>query len=313
MSQMQIEKLDLRDFASGTDSARKSFVGTLKKALEGTGFLYLSNHGIDQELIRRAFETFPRFFSDLPEEVRLQYEFPEVARQYGYTPQGIETGEHAMVPDTKHFFHVLEDNMIDVPEVPDFLEINKALFGEFQRVYNRLLDAVALSLDLEEDYFRDQTGNSLLRILHYPAQDDPQTSDERIEEVTRGGNVNGMCASRHTDINMLTLLLARQPGLELLHQGTWKKMLISDPDVLIVNCGDMLEHLTNGLYGSGEHRVVCAPGKERYSMPFFGHLKEEASVVPLDHLGEADRERFPFDTAGEFLHDRLVTIGLMED
>src|SRR5690606_22522174 len=254
----------------------------------------------------------PRFFKDLPEPVRKKYEYPEVGRQYGYTPIGIETGEHAKVADLKHFFHVLEDHMIEVPEVPEFSLVNEALFREFQRVYHILLRAVALSLDLPENYFVEKTGDSLLRVLHYPAHDNPTAEDERVEELTPGGNVVGMCASRHTDINMLTLLLARQAGLQLLYHGKWLPMLISDPNILIVNCGDMLQHLTGGRYRSGEHRVVCEPGKERYSMPFFGHVKGEVSLVPLAHLGESDLERFHYRTAGEFLHARLVQIGLLE-
>lgn len=312
MSPVHIEQLDLRDFTSGTPATRQDFVDTLKKTLADTGFLYLSHHGISPELIGRSFETYPRFFSDLPADVRGKYEYPEVGRQYGYTPLGIETGEHAKVPDLKHFFHVLEDNMIDVPEVPGFSDVNKSLFKEFQRVYHTLLKAVALSLDLSEDYFEDKTGDSLLRVLHYPAHDNPTAEDERVEEVTEGGNVVGMCASRHTDINMLTLLLARQAGLQLLYHGQWVPMLISDPNILIVNCGDMLQHLTGGRYKSGEHRVVCAPGKERYSMPFFGHVKGEVSLVPLEHLGESDLERFHYQTAGEFLNARLIQIGLLE-
>lgn len=312
MPEMHIEKLDLRDFNAGTEASRQVFVDTLKRALNDTGFFYLARHGISQELIERSFETYPRFFSDLPPDVRLKYEYPEVGRQYGYTPIGVETGEHAAVPDLKHFFHVLEDNIIEVPEVPGFTDVNRALFAEFQRVYHTLLSAVALSLDLPETYFEEKTGDSLLRVLHYPAHDNPTAEDERVEEVTEGGNVVGMCASRHTDINMLTLLLARQAGLQLLYHGEWVPMLISDPNVLIVNCGDMLQHLTGGRYKSGEHRVVCAPGKERYSMPFFGHVKGEVSLVPLEHLGDSDLERFHFETAGEFLHARLVQIGLLE-
>lgn len=312
MSDMHIEQIDLRDFTSGTPASRQVFVGKMKKSLEDTGFFYLSHHGIPSELIERSFDTYPKFFSDLPEEVRAKYEYPEVGRQYGYTPIGIETGEHATVPDLKHFFHVLEDNMVDVPEVPEFSQVNKALFREFQRVYHTLLRAVALSLDLPEDFFEEKTGDSLLRVLHYPAHDNPTAEDDRVEQVTHGGNVVGMCASRHTDINMLTLLLARQAGLQLLYHGRWAPMLISDPNILIVNCGDMLQHLTGGRYKSGEHRVVCAPGKERYSMPFFGHVKGEVSLVPLEHLGESDLERFHYHTAGEFLHARLVQIGLLE-
>lgn len=306
-----VAELDLDQFRNGTSAERRAFAEALADSLKTTGFLYLRNHGIDSDLVKRGFESFPQFFVDLPEETRMKYHFPEVGRQWGYTPRRIETGEHAKVPDEKHFWHAPDGHIVDVPEAPDFSEASEALFFEFQRIFRLLMRAVAIALDLEEDYFEGQTGDSLLRVIHYPAQDEPIQEDERVEATTAGGNVAGMCASRHTDINMLTLLLARQAGLQLFHEGAWMPMLISDPNVLIVNCGDMLQHLTSGMFRSGEHRVVCEPGRERYSMPFFGHLSNDASLVPLEHLPERDLERFPYDTAGEFLDVRLRQIGLL--
>jgi isopenicillin N synthase-like dioxygenase len=306
-----VAELDFRTFTEGDAGERRAFAEALADSLQHTGFLYLRNHGIASGVVARGFGSFPQFFVELPEETRLRYHFPEVGRQWGYTPRGIETGEHAKVPDEKHFWHAPEGHLVAVPEAPDFTESCETLFHEFHRIYRTLMRAVALSLGLEERYFDEQTGDSLLRVLHYPAQENPVREDERVEATTPGGNVAGMCASRHTDINMLTLLLARQAGLQLFHEGQWMPMQISDPNVLIVNCGDMLQHLTGGRFRSGEHRVVCEPGRERYSMPFFGHLGAEASIRPLEHLGQSDRERYPYMTAGEFLSVRLKQIGLL--
>lgn len=305
-----IQTLDLDDFLGEDQSRRDAFVALLRTCLRHTGFFFLRNHGLNEGIINRAFSAFRDFFY-LPEDIRLQYEFPECGRQWGYTPIGIEKGEHAQVADLKHFFHVPEDHVVDVAEVPHFSANNRALFRTFDECYDILLEAVASSLGLHSDFFSERAGNSLLRVLHYPANENPQNEDARVEEVTPGGNVVGMCASRHTDINMLTLLLARDPGLQLMHNGQWLPIHISDPDLLIVNCGDMLEHLTGGRYRSGEHRVVCEPGIERYSMPFFGHVHEDVSIEPLPHLGDSDRTRFRFTTAGEFLKDRLRVIGLL--
>lgn len=305
--------LDLEDFSANGDR-RLHFADQVEQSLRTTGFFYLRNHGVDLEVINDAFRVYPRFFVDTPLEERMRYHHPEVGCQFGYTPVGVETGEHAKVADQKHFFHFLESNMPEVAEVFNFSAINRELFDEFQVVYRRLMRAVAMSLGLPEFYFKGTLGNSLLRVLHYPAQANPQTSDERVEELTPGGNVMGMCASRHTDINVLTLLLARQAGLQLRHDGEWMPMTISDPRMLIVNCGDMLEHLTGGFYRSAEHRVVCERDTDRYSMPFFGHFNPEVSLVPLSGLPGADAvdlSKFPHKTADAFLKHRLRQIGLL--
>jgi isopenicillin N synthase-like dioxygenase len=83
---------------------------------------------------------------------------------------------------------------------------------------------------------------------------------------------------------------------------------------IVVDAGDMLQNLTNGLLRSTTHRVVN-PGnsrERRFSMPFFVHPRAE---VPLDPLpgciartgGEA---KYPRWTAGEYLLQRLKEIGL---
>jgi len=168
------------------------------------------------------------------------------------------------------------------------------------------MQLVALSLGLSEHYFNDELGNSLLRNLHYPATHNPTISDD---VVTRGGNALGMCASQHTDINHLTLLHVTESGLQLWFQGCWQPVQC-EPHTLVVNNGDMLQHITAGFYKSGIHRVVCEPDIERFSCPFFGHRKPESSVVPLAHLGPYDKSIFRFKTVGEYLNHRLETINL---
>lgn len=72
----------------------------------------------------------------------------------------------------------------------------------------------------------------------------------------------------------------------------------------------MLEHLTAGVYKSGIHRVVCKPGIERFSCPFFGHRVDNASIIPLDQFTGYDREKFSFLTEGQFFNHRLTQINL---
>jgi len=57
-----------------------------------------------------------------------------------------------------------------------------------------------------------------LRNIFYPANANPMSDDTA---VARGGNIIAMCASRHTDINFITLLEALEKGLQLRHGGKW--------------------------------------------------------------------------------------------
>jgi isopenicillin N synthase-like dioxygenase len=197
-------------------------------------------------------------------------------------------------------------------EMPLFQAQTAALWNEFDALAKVLMKFIAISMNKAEDFFQDkdgQKGYSLLRGIHYPAGREPVDDDEL---VMVGGNAAGMCASKHTDINMITLLLAKEPGLQLWHQGEWMPITIEDPNLIIVNCGDMLENLTNGRYVSGLHRVVCAPNKERFSIPFFFHVHDDFDISPLPQFGKPKPEHMTHRTAKAFLEYRLKQIGLLK-
>ena len=300
-----IPVLNLNYYKSQQKKNREHFVSSVKRALETTGFFFLINHGISQETLSENKAVFDKFFSN--EIDRTKYEFPDDAHQYGYTRMKIEKGEFATIPDEKHFFQLGARNAVDVAEIPNFKKVTTTLYDQFRQCSLLLLETIALSLDLKKDYFSSKEGNSIIRAIDYPPTSTPLVDDE---EPTHGGNITGMCASKHTDINMITLLEAKEEGLQLSHQGTWVPITIEDPNMIIVNAGDMLEHLTGGRYKSGLHRVVCKRDTRRFSVPYFCHINVHESIVPLKHLGESDLNKYRFTSAGEFLHDRLKTIGL---
>jgi isopenicillin N synthase-like dioxygenase len=73
----------------------------------------------------------------------------------------------------------------------------------------------------------------------------------------------------------------------------------------------MLARLTNGVIPATTHRVVNpgAVNTSRYSMPFFMHPRNDASLACLDSCRGAGPEFEPI-TAGQFLAERLAAIGL---
>jgi isopenicillin N synthase-like dioxygenase len=144
----------------------------------------------------------------------------------------------------------------------------------------------------------------VLRLLHYP----PIPAD-----------AEGVRAGAHEDINLITLLLgAEEAGLELLDRdGRW--LPVKPPEgAMVVNVGDMLQRLTNHKLPSTTHRVVNPPperrGHSRYSMPFFLHPAPDFLIETLPSTITAERpNRYPTPiTAHDYLHERLVEIGLIK-
>ena len=120
-----------------------------------------------------------------------------------------------------------------------------------------VLEAIALSLGLEESYFNFHFTKDpliLFRIFHYPAQEEP---------------FHQWGVGEHTDYGLLTILLQDEVGgLQVKSQGEWIEAP-PIPNTFICNIGDMLDRITGGLYKSTPHRVLNQSGKSRYSFPLF--------------------------------------------
>ena len=298
----EITTLDWEEYTSDLDSfSRKLF-----SSFVTTGFFLLENHGIPERLIGDNRDVFMDFFKVLPQESRMRYAFPDQHHQKGYTGLNIEKGEFAAIPDMKHFFQIGDvAGKVYVDELPDLKTKSWQLFCIFSDLYKNLMRAVSHSIKLDKRTYDDNLGNSILRMIHYPAHVKP-TVDDGV--VKNGGNAIGMCASKHTDINIMTLLHAGEEGLQLLQEDKWTP-IVTSPNVIVVNCGDMLWHLTAGLFKSGVHRVICRSNVERFSFPFFGHFSS-GSIKPLAQFEPYDQDIFRFNNPNEFLEDRLKKIGL---
>src|SRR5918998_800260 len=298
-----------------SDSNPEAFAEELGRSFEEYGFAIIADNGIPDELIRRADEKAKAFFA-LPEEVKRKYHVPGGGGARGYTPFGIETAKGAKAHDLKEFWHVgrelppghpfrnhMGDNVWP-EEVPGFKDTFLELYDTFDRTGLKILKAIARFLRIDEDYFIDtvRDGNSVMRLLHYPPI-----------EGEPGSNVR---AGAHEDINTITLLLgAEEAGLELqTRDGRWLP-ICPKPGELVVNIGDMLQRLTNGLLRSTTHRVVNPPperrGRSRYSMPFFLHFRSDFCIEALPGtVPPGEQPKWPPITANDYLQERLREIKL---
>jgi len=315
MAKRAIPLVDLSQFTNGNEQQRKEFVAALGKAFHEIGFVGVINHGIPKKLIDDFYAASKAFFA-FPEAVKKKYEVPGLAGQRGYTSFGKEHAKHSNVGDLKEFFQIgqeVGDNElppedyppnVKVDEAPEFLELGIKLYRAFEKAGGQLLKAIAIHLELPEDYFEDKIhlGNSILRAIHYP----PITQEP--ESAIR--------AEQHEDINLITLLVgASAGGLQVLTMDNEWLDVVPEKDEIVINVGDMLQRLTNNYLKSTTHRVVNPPQEEwhkpRLSIPFFLHPRSEMDLSCLPQCVSEERPlAYEPITAGQYLDERLREIGL---
>ena len=312
-----IPSVHLPDFLSDDLKLKEQFIQDIGAAFEDIGFVALSGHFLSEDLVENLYGEIKKFFM-LPQEEKDAYEIPDIGGQRGYTSFGKEHAKGKKEGDLKEFWHFgqyVENNPkleaeypdnVTVSELPNFNIIGKEAYKMLEKTAKYVLRALALHLNLEENYFDEwiRNGNSILRPIHYP----PITSEPK----------NAVRAAAHGDINLITLLMgAHGKGLQVKnHEGEWVDA-IAKPDQLMINVGDMLSRLTNNKLKSTIHQVVNPPrdlwGTSRYSIPFFMH---PISEMPLNCLSDCITKEKPkqFDdtTAGAYLNERLIELGLIK-
>jgi isopenicillin N synthase-like dioxygenase len=273
-----------------SDAAQRTVADEIGAACRSYGFFYVAGHGVPAQL-RSDLDRASREFFALPEEEKLEISMARGGRAWrGFFPVGDELTSGQ--PDLKEGIYFGTELGADDPRVraakplhgpnlfprrvpalrPIVLSYLDALAGAAQAV----LRGVALSLDLDADYFAagyTASPTVLFRIFHYP----PQPPDD-----------DGWGVGEHTDYGLLTLLAQDENGgLQVRTPGGWVDAP-PVPDTFVANLGDMLDRLTGGWYRSTPHRVRNFSGNERLSFPFFFDPAFDAEVPPLPVAARVD-------------------------
>jgi isopenicillin N synthase-like dioxygenase len=319
-----------RDALASNDAVGKlRFAQALDDAFGRYGFVAIVDHGIQPDVLDRAYGVTEAFFR-LPLAEKSQLIVPGADGQRGFTAGG-ETAIGAAAPDLKEFVQLGLTRNPAPSQIPDFLSALGQLQASFEEIASNLLAAMSFfqvgdTAQLPEAVCTDR---SILRLIHYPALNDQVPSfSER--------------AAAHEDICLITLLLnaramsgsgeATGRGLQLkvplngkraelaeAHEMGWVNAIVPK-DSLIVNVGEMLERWTNGAWRATTHRVVNPelgdPERtaSRLSMPYFVHPRADFSLAPHPRsvANAGGEQRYTEVTAEQALQQRLSELGLRQ-
>jgi isopenicillin N synthase-like dioxygenase len=265
-------------------SQREAVPGLLRDACRAHGFFYVVGHGVDAALAERLETLSHEFFAlDLSHKMRWRMALGGRAWR-GYFPTGGELTSGR--PDWKEGLYFGSELPADHPQVragtplhganlwpdvPGFRETVLDYMAAVTGLGHRVMKGLALSLDLDADYFAQRyTADPLIlfRIFNYPSRPTPPAVQWGVGE--------------HTDYGLLTLLHQDEiGGLEVkTHEGWVAAQPLANS--FVCNIGDMLDRMTGGLYRSTPHRVVVnRSGRDRLSFPLFFDPNFDARVQPL--------------------------------
>lgn len=284
----------------------------LRQACSEVGFFYIEGHGCPAQVVDEAFASLKDLFNS-DERKKLEARNSPLYRGYN----SILTGAHSCTPEDKGALPDLKESFTLGAEVkpgaqdspmhgPNQWPQSLPQFEPAMRSYwvhllgcvaERLMRALALSLDLDETFFINQCDNPVAQmvLLRYPPQQ---------VEATEARNRIGCGA--HTDCGFLTILSQDAPGLEVMRKdGSWLEVAHKEGK-FVVNLGDMAAYWTNDFYKSTTHRVGSS-STLRHSIPFFVNCNFDATVKCLEGCC-GDHPKYPPTKAGAYILEKL---GLM--
>lgn len=351
-----IPTLDLEAFLSGSEGEKK-FIETLRQGAVASGFMYCRAHKTPKGLPEEMFAQL-RAFARLPMEEKRALFDPAVAGERGYLAfqdekhmrgEGGGDLKEAISIGRGPTYHGPNRHVLDYPEniwpeIPGFQEVMLEGYCWLDEMKRHFSQALALSLELPNHYFEErfENGDNLLRALHYFGFS-PGDEEEREGKPFKLARVNdydsillpqnmdtsvlegAMRTADHMDSNGFTeLLLEEDPkqegkreGLEAKIGGIWYK--VTPPsDHLVINIGEMITRVTNGLYKSAEHRVPTPTNpdqlsRNRLAFGYFCHPRKEVPLTILETCTSRDNPQRYADNvpAGVFLMAYLATTGML--
>lgn len=306
--------IDVAPLLGGASNSRaiEKCATEINNACRQSGFFRITNHGVSPELRKRLDQLSREFFSlDKAEKAKCAMPLAgsawrgwfgvgdELTSGVPDRKEGLYIGEQLPVTDPRVVARTPLHGANLYPQVPaDLGACADEWFEAMQHLGAALMRGVALGLQMPADWFATTIASQptcLFRIFHYPPIDNSRMPQDGISEWG---------VAEHTDYGLLTILAqddcgglqVRMPGTAMSERSRsssdddiWLDVP-AEPDVFVVNIGDMLDRLTLGRYRSTAHRVKNSSGRERMSYPFFIDPSWDASVepLPLDGTPPAD-------------------------
>jgi isopenicillin N synthase-like dioxygenase len=322
MTLLDVPIIDIEPYRLGGPAERESVAAQIDRACRDIGFLVVSGHGVDPNLLE-ATRGVSREFFDQPLEQKYEVQRPDPTISRGYV--GVEGESIGRSRDAGATAGDLNESMmigpVDDPPLayarapeagnhfapnlwPDYPTSFQKIWTEYYRAMSELsgtlMRSFAMALKQPERFFDDKIDRhiSRLRVRNYP-------------ETTVAPQPGQLRAGAHSDYGSLTILATedRPGGLQVYNKNNeWVDVPIV-ANCFIINIGDLMARWTNDQWVSTLHRVVNPPAElaatsRRQSIIFFHNPNYDALVECIPSCLEPGSEpKYAPITSGDHLRE----------
>lgn len=322
--QRDIPVIDIEAYRSGGASGKRAVADAVGDACRSIGFLVVTGHGIDPDLVDRLRRVSLEFFA-LPAEEKLKIAMPDdryrgymaeaesLAASYGQVSppdlkEAVSIGPVDVPADDPYFSPeqagtFFADNLW--PERPAELRgIWTEYYREMSLLATDIMAICALALGLDEHHFDPSIDRHITNMsaIHYPP-----LAGEPLPGQLRGGP--------HTDFGSITIVQrdAAPGGLQVLMGDEW----VDAPYVensFVINLGDLMAEWTNDEWVSTVHRVALPPetadaASDRLSFTFFHQPNYDAVIEVISTCtGPGRPAKYGTTTSGDHIIGKLAAM-----
>ncbi|NP_001352380.1 protein SRG1-like [Solanum lycopersicum] len=264
--------IDLQKLISG--NTIDSELQKLHSACQEWGFLQVVNHGVTPSLLEDFKREVIQLFKLPMEEKKKLWQQKDSFEGFGH--MFVVSEEQKL--DWSDMFGIINlpphIRKVDLfQKLPSKLrDIMEAYSKEIKNLTMIIVCQLAKALRMDEKEMRDlfSDGMQSIRMNYYPPCPEPDRA---------------IGLSPHSDADALTILfqLNETEGLQVRKDDIWVP-ITPLPNALIVNIGDMMEIVSNGVYRSIEHRAIVNSYEERLSVATFYNINLESELGPAHSL-----------------------------
>ncbi|XP_027361943.1 protein SRG1-like [Abrus precatorius] len=271
----QLPVIDLNKLCS-EDAAE---LQKLDHACKEWGFFQLINHGVNPSLVESMKKDVQEFFN-LPMEDKKAF-WQKQGELEGFGQMFVVSEEHKLEWADLFYIVTLPSYIRHphlFPSIPQSFRDNLEKYSlELKKLCVTMIGFMTKALKIQPNELLEffEEGGQAMRMNYYPPCPQPD-------------QVIGL--NPHSDAGALTILLQanEMEGLQIKKDGMWIPIKPLS-NAFVINVGDMLEIMTNGIYRSIEHRATVNSEKERISIAAFHSLRLNAVIHPSKSLITPER------------------------